>query len=492
MALPVRSADPAGARSLVDALLRPASVALIGASANPDSLAGRPVRLLADHGYPGRIYPVNPGRTQVQGLAAYPSVTDVPEPVDVALVMVRADRVPGVLRECAASGVRVAVVMSSGFGEGMGGGTALREEITRLVGGPMRILGPNCEGIASLPAAAPLSFSPVLDAAGTGVPLRTGPVAVVSQSGGLGFAVVQWGSQVGLGFDYVVTTGNEIDVDALEVIEALVEDGGTSVVVAMIEEFRDPERFARVASRFAEQGKRLVVAKLGRSTPGARGALAHTGHDAGDADAYRRLFAEHGITQAGDEEELVDVVQALAKCRPMAGRRVAILTTSGGAGVWLADACVEFGLDVPVLSAATQAELASRIPKFGSPVNPVDLTAQFVAGGRFAPAIETVLRSGEVDGVVLATSLAAPGRLAGDREGLAELRGRYPHPIAVYTYTKPAQPSVDLLAELRLPWYASARRAARGVAALVSDEKCGDQACAARDRRGPAMPARRR
>lgn len=462
------STDQAESGSWIDALLHPASVAFVGASTNPDTLGGRPLGLLSGYGYRGRVYPVNPTHREVQGLPAYRTVSDLPEPVDLAVIMVRARLVPGVLRECARMGVRVAAVLSSGFGEGSGVGAELAAEIAGLARGPMRILGPNCEGIASLPAAAPLSFSPILDVAKSGVPLRSGPVAVVSQSGGLGFAVAQWGSQVGLGFNYVVSTGNEIDVDALEVIEALIEQDNTTVVVAVVEEFRDPERFVRLADRAAELGKHIVVAKIGRSQPGARAALAHTRHDAGDPAAYRTLFADHGIRQADDEEELVDIVQAVAKCGPMAGPRVGIMTTSGGVGVWLADACVDAGLDVPRLSDATCAELASHMPKFGSPVNPVDLTAQFIAGGSFATAIEVVLASGEVDGVILATSLAVPGRLAKDREALAELRRRYSQPIVVYTYTKPAQPSVDLLAELQLPWYVSSRRAARGLATLVT------------------------
>jgi acyl-CoA synthetase (NDP forming) len=454
----------------VGALLHPESVAFIGASSNPESLGGRPLGLLASYGYPGRIYPVNPAHPQVQGLTAYPSILDVPEAVDVAMIAVRADLVPAVLRDCIRARVRVAVVLSSGFGEGMGSGADLRDEIAALVGtSPMRIIGPNCEGIASLPAAAPLSFSPILDVAKSGIRLRQGGVAVVSQSGGLGFAVAQWGTQVGLGFNYVVSTGNEVDLDALDVVEHLAGDPATEVVVTMVEGFRDAERFAAVSGRFAALGKRLVVAKLGRSEPGARGAYAHTRHDAGDAARYQRLFNEHGIMQANDEEELVDILQAVTKCVPMKGTRVGIMTTSGGAGVWLADACADFGLTVPVLSEGTQQALRGLMPGFGSPINPVDLTAQFLAGGTFSPAIETLLTSGEVDGVILATSLASAGRLERDRATLGELHRRYGIPIAIYTYTRPAPSCVEILDEIQLPWYVSSRRAARGLAALVAE-----------------------
>jgi acyl-CoA synthetase (NDP forming) len=460
---------PVGRDLTSEVLLHPRSIAFIGASTNPESLGGRPLGLLARYGFAGRVYPVNPTHTEIQGLPTYPSITDVPEAVDIAMVVVRANLVPGVLRDCARAGVKVAMVLSSGFGEGLGEGADLRAEIVELLGTTsMRVLGPNCEGLASLPASAPLSFSPILDAAKSGAPLRRGGISVVSQSGGLGFAVAQWGSQVGLGFNYVISTGNEIDVDALEVAALLVEDPDTEVVIAVVEGFQQPERFGPLSDRFTELGKRLVVAKMGRSVPGARGALAHTGHEVGRPGGYPELFAAHGIMQANDEEELVDIVRAVAKCTPMRGSRIGVLTTSGGAGIWLADACADFGLDVPVLSEATQRELTGHMPGFGSPVNPVDLTAQFIAGGSFAPAVEVLLRSGEVDGVILATSLALSGRLERDRDALARLRRDYDLPIAVYTYTNPARACVELLGELQLPWYLSSRRAARGLAALVT------------------------
>lgn len=455
------------ARSLMDRLLRPRSVAVIGASADPDQLGGRPLGLLAGYGFPGRVYVVNPRHDFVQGWRAYRSIADVPEPVDVAMIIVRADLVPGVLHECARAGVRIAMVLSSGFGEGTGAGAELSDRIAELIGGPMRIVGPNCEGVVSLPGAAPLSFSPILDATKVGVALRTGPVAVVSQSGGLGFAVAHRGSQAGIGFNYVISTGNEIDVHALEFIDELVDDPGTDVIVAVIEEFRDPEHLIDVARRCAETGTRLVVAKMGRSAPGIRGARAHTGHEAGDAAVYRELFLQNGILPADDEEEVVDILLALTRCRPMAGRRIGIVTTSGGAGIWLADACVDAGLTVPVLSDRLQSELASHMPKFGSPTNPVDVTAQFVTNGNFAPTVETLLRSGEIDGLILAMSLAAPGRMDRDRAALAELVCRYPQPIAVYSYTTPAHSCAAALDELGLPCYTGPRRIARGLAALA-------------------------
>ena len=247
----------------------------------------------------------------------------MPGPVDLALVMVRAELVPEVLRDCAAAGVRVAVILSSGFGEGAGAGAGLLEPpAAELAASGMRVLGPNCEGLASLPADAPLTFSPVLDIDASGTRLSPGNIAVLSQSGGMGFAVAQWGTAVGLDFSYIITTGNEYDLDCLELAGQLVDTPETEVVVMLIEGVRDLAELEAVGERFRQAGKRLVVAKLGKTEPGARGAYAHTRHVAGDAGEYRRVFRSCGITEAADPEELIDVVQAIAKSRKLGTREL--------------------------------------------------------------------------------------------------------------------------------------------------------------------------
>ena len=463
--------------SLLDALLRPRSVALIGASRDPKALGGRPLGFLARYGFAGKVYPVSPSAPEVQGLPAYASIKDVPEPVDLALVMVRAELVAQVLRDCAAAGVRVAVVVSSGFGEGMGAGAGILESVVpELAASGMRVLGPNCEGLASLPADAPLTFSPVLDIDASGTRLRPGSIAVLSQSGGLGFAVAQWGTAAGLAFSYIITTGNEYDLDCLELAGHLVALPDTDIVIMLIEAFRDLREFSRVASRFREAGKRLVVAKLGKTAAGARGAYAHTRHVAGDAEEYRRLFRAYGVLQADSEEELIDVLQAAAKTRwlglrPLpAAARIGIATTSGGAGVWLADACAARGLTVPELSGPVQEQLKAHMPPFGSPVNPVDLTAQLTAGGTVVPALRVLAESAEVDAVVLVTSLSSAGRLEKEKDALASLIRSCALPVFVFSYTRPAPSCVEILQELGVPWYTSTTRTARGLAALVTDE----------------------
>jgi acyl-CoA synthetase (NDP forming) len=454
--------------SVFDSLVDARAIAIIGASSNPETLSGRPLGYLKHHGFAGRIYPVNPTRDEVQGMKTYPTISAIPEPVDAAMVAVRAELVPQALEECIAAGVKFAVVVSSGFGEGQGQGADLKASVEALLATTeMRIMGPNCEGLLSMPNAMPLTFSPVVDTDRTGQPLIPGKVAIISQSGGLGFAVAQWGFAVGLGFNYVLSTGNEIDIDAIELAEYLIERDDASVLVLLVEGFDRRERIAALGARARDLGKHIVAAKLGRSAAGVRAAYNHTRHDAGDPQEYQALFGAAGVHEAHDEEDLIDTIQILVKAPTMHGKRVAVVTTSGGAGVWLADNCEAEGLEIPILSDAIQAELATNMPGYGSPVNPVDLTAQFFAGGTFSEVIELLFNSGEVDAVVIVTSLASAGRLEKERDGLQSILARHAVPLVMFTYTNPAPTNVAILHELGIPWFDASGRAAKAVARLA-------------------------
>jgi acyl-CoA synthetase (NDP forming) len=460
--------DDTVTRTLLDLLLHPRSIAIIGASTNPDALGGRPLGFLQAYGYAGNVYPVNPNNAIVQGVKAYPAIGDVPERVDLAMVAVRAELVPATLRQCVEAGVGLAIVVSSGFGEGTGKGSELTDQARAAVAGSgMRILGPNCEGVGSVPDDAPVTFSPVFDIHRSGGRVKRGGISIISQSGGLGFAVAQWGSDVGLGFNAIITTGNEMDIDQLELAAAMVDDPNTQVLVLLMEGLRDLDGFGAVADAYRAAGKSIVVAKMGRSVAGKRGAMAHTRHDTGDDAAYSKVFEDNGVLRVQGMEELIDVLQATTKSKPALGNRVGIATTSGGTGVWLADACAAHGLEVPVLSEAVQAEMFALMPAYGSPLGPVDLTAQFLTGGSFVPPLETLGESGEVDMVILATSLSSSGRLDGDRANLARLKAESPVPVALFSYTKPAPSAVEILNELDIPWFTDSARAARGLAALM-------------------------
>jgi acyl-CoA synthetase (NDP forming) len=448
-------------------LFRPASIAIVGASQDATSLSGRPLDILLQHHYDGRLYPVNPNRSEVAGLPTWPSIKAVPEAVDLVVVAVRASLVPNVLRECADAGARHAVIFTSGFAEEGAGGRRAQDELAALShASGMRILGPNAEGFFNVNDGIPVSFSPTVDYKRGLTRLQPGNVAVVSQSGGLGFALFNWGQRVGLGASHVVTTGNEADLEALDVAGFLLEDASTDVVALLIEGFRDPERLGPVALRAAELQKFLVVAKLGRSDAGSRGAWAHTAHDAGNDSTYREEFARWGVVQAEDQEDLLDIAFALSRRSLSPGQRIGIITSSGGAGVWLADACDAAGLSVPELRPETQERLRALIPSYGSPRNPIDVTAQVFGIAGIAPVLDLMCQSEEVDAVALVCSLASPHMLEREDTEIAAVLARSAKPVLVYSYTSPGDASLELLGRMRLPWYPSARRTARALSAL--------------------------
>jgi acyl-CoA synthetase (NDP forming) len=449
----------------LDRLLRPRSIAIIGASADPAVISGMPQRILAQHHYPGVVYPVNPRHARIDGLPCYPAVGAVPGPVDVALVAVNADAVPGVVEQCGAAGVGFAVVLSSGFAEQDPAGERerlLRDAVARHPG--LRLLGPNSEGLVNVLDAVPVTFSPTVNYERGLRRLRAGGVAVVAQSGGLGFALFNDGMERGLGFSHVVTTGNELDLDLADLALHLVREPGVRVLLLFVEGM-PLDRLRELALVAEYQGVRLVVAKAGGSAPGRRAALAHTAHDAGDPEAYAAVLAELRIARARDQEHAVDLAMAFDRTRRPAGPRVGVLTSSGGAGTWLADDLVAAGLDVPLLSEAVQAGLRALIPAYGSPANPVDATAQVFSRGSVGAVLELLTGCGELDALVCVLTLADPARIEQERATLAAAADRLP--LVVYSYTRPAQRSIEVLAELGIAYFTSGRRAAGAIRALV-------------------------
>lgn len=448
-------------------LLRPRSVAIIGASSNQDAIPGLPQRILAQHGYSGAVYPVNPRHTELAGLPCYPDIGAVPGPVDVAIVVVAAARVAEVTRACGEAGVRFVVIISSGFAEQFDGGPRQRELRAVCDAYPgTRVLGPNAEGLINVPDRVPLGFSPTINYDRGLRRLITGDVAVIAQSGGLGFALFNDGLGRGLGFSHVISTGNEVDLDLADLAWYVLHRPDTRVLLLFMEGLAQaPARLAALGAAARRLGKRIVVAKVGSSPASRRAALAHTAHDPGDDAAYAALLAAHDLPRAADQEELVDLALVLSRTRRPAGPRIGVVTTSGGAGTWLADDLVAAGLEVPLLSEGLRARLRALMPAYGSPANPVDATAQVLGHGGIAPVIRTLAAGGEVDAIVLIATLADPKQLLREHDALAAAAAELP--MVVYSYTRPDPRSVELLAGLGLAWFTSGRRAARAMRVLV-------------------------
>lgn len=371
----MRGSGEMAGRSALDALLRPASIAIVGASEDFVKINGRPLKFLLDKGYPGKIFPVNPKYGTLAGLMCHPSVSAIGEPVDLAIVAVPAAAVAAAIRDCAAKGVRAAVVFSSGFGEmGEAGGRLERELAALAREAGLRLCGPNTLGFMNTFDRVMATFSQ----AGEGE-APPGPIGFITQSGAFGTAIFALARQRGLSLGYFVNSGNEADVDFGELLLYVLEDERVRVVAGYIEGLKDGRKVIVAAERALELGKPIVMVKVARSGAGARAAASHTGSLAGADRVYEGVFRQTGIVRAANDEHLLDLVSAFSHCALPDGPGVGIVTQSGGAGVLMADRCEELGLLVPELGPETQAALRKVVPAFGAVKNPVDITAQFIA-----------------------------------------------------------------------------------------------------------------
>ena len=457
----------------IQKLLWPKSVAIIGASSDTRGLRGRIVQIMRGHPYQGAVYPVSRSETEVQGLKAYKSVADLP-PTDLACMIIPAKFVPQELENCGKAGIKAAIILSSGFAEEKGDtGPALQKEIQAIAKKyDMAVSGPNGEGFTNTAAALSPTFSPAMDAGD--VPLlppaeRTrGQVAVISQSGGMGYAFFDHGRPKDLSFRYIVTTGNEACLEASDFAEFIIDEGKTDVVLMLIEDLKNPATFERTAAKALKRGVPLVINRLGASEAGARAIRAHTAAQGDDA-AYRALFKKYGVVESNDLDEMVDIASAfiLMGKRLPAGHRVAIASSSGGGGAWVADACALAGLDMPILDDATRARIDAYLPPYGCSQNPVDVTAQAIYERGYAEFARLSSESPNVDGVILVVTGRHPRFLLEDRDNLLALGRDSKKPVLLWSYTRPAAVCVDLLSEAGLPLFTNVHNCARAMRVMA-------------------------
>jgi acyl-CoA synthetase (NDP forming) len=456
------------------ALLSPRSVAVVGAAPDRTILRGRTLKVMLRHPYGGRIYPVSRSHASVQGLKAYRSIAELPERVDLAVLIIPAAAVPEALECCGEAGVRAALVLASGFAEDGGeAGAALQARISGLARRfDMAVCGPNSEGFANLQSALCPTFSPALDE--LAVPLvpewrTSGHAAVVSQSGGIGFSFFDRGRPKEVPFSYVVTTGNEACLDAFDVVEYLLDEGRTEVFVLFLESVRNADTFRRVAAKALAAGKPLIVAKIGQSDAGRRAAASHTAALAGEHEAYRAMFRRYGLIEGADSEEMVDLAAAFSLWRDRlpAGTRVGIATASGGGGGWMADACAAAGLQVPELEPEARARIDVHLPPYGTSQNPVDGTAQAIRTIGYSELARLTGASERVDSVIVVTSARSAEVFERERESLYRLARETRKPVLMWSYTLPGAESLRMLSEAGYPVITSMRNCARAVAAMA-------------------------
>ena len=425
----------------LDSFFAPGSIALIGASRDQEKIPGRLLSMLRKNGFPGKIYPVNPNYGDIDGLKCFSSIADVGQPIDLAIVIIPARAVLGALEQCAAAGVKNAVIISSGFAEEGGDSAAMQDAIAALAKKTgMRISGPNAEGFYSEVQRVAATFSPTVDVKPNEPRLiaTRRRIGIVAQSGGIGFAIYHRARALGIALSYVISAGNESDLGAGEFFEYMVQDSSTDVILLFIEGIRDVEKFLAAARRAAEVGKPVIVTKVGRSGAGERAAASHTASMAGWSAAYDAVFAKYGFIVSNDLDEAVTIA-ALLTTNPMPkGDRVAVLTVSGGAGIWGADTVAMQGLQVPELSETIQAEISKLLPSYGATRNPIDVTAQGVHSGGLQKSIDLLDVSDEVDAILVVLSLSSDTRMPFKQAELKPVLDAQNKPVVFYSYTLPS------------------------------------------------------
>jgi acetate---CoA ligase (ADP-forming) len=375
-------------------LFFPRSVAVIGASTRVGSIGNTLFRNLLHTGFGGTLYPVNPGTAVVNAVRAYPTVLDIPDEVDLAFIAVPSKHVLEAAQQCAEKGVRGLVVISAGFGEVAGDGPAMEEELLRIVReGGMRMVGPNCMGL--------LNTAPSANLNGTFAPLfpPVGNIAMSSQSGALGIAILEYARRNRIGISQFVSVGNKADVSGNDLLLFWEDDPSTDVILLYLESFGNPRRFARLARRIAHK-KPIVAVKSGRSSAGSRAASSHTGALASMDVAVDALFNQSGVIRVDTLEEQFAVANLLANQPIPKGRRVGVITNAGGPAILAADSLEAEGLVLPEFSPELRATLAAVLPAEASVGNPVDLIAGATAE-QYRQTVPAILESGEVDSLLV-------------------------------------------------------------------------------------------
>lgn len=410
-------------------LFHPRTVAVIGASRSPQSIGYRLLDALQSNGFRGRCYAVNPHASTIAGVDTFPSLHALPEPADLAVIAVPKDSVLSVVDDCAATGVRALVVITAGFAEVGDEGRRLQAQLLDKVRQHgMRMVGPNCFGI--------LNTDPEvrLNATFTSTFPLAGSIAMSSQSGALGLALLAASRRLQLGLSTFVSVGNKADVSVNDLLQYWESDYATTVILLYVESFGNPRRFAHIARRVS-RNKPIVALKAGRTSSGKRAAGSHTAALAANDVAVEALFQQTGILRADTLEDMFALAAALSEQPLPKGKRVGILTNAGGPAILCADACEAAGLEVPELSQATITRLSPFLPASASLRNPVDLIAS-ASPEQYCQAIDTLLTSDDIDALIIlyiaVTSTDVDPIAEGITRGIAAARAAQPNKKPVY------------------------------------------------------------
>jgi acetate---CoA ligase (ADP-forming) len=456
-------------------LLWPETVAVIGASPNVQSLRGMTLSVLLSQPFAGRVYAVNASHKEIQGQKAHASVADIPEPVDLAVLIIPAQFVIEEMERCGKAGVKAAAIITSGFAEQADeSGQELQRQLKEIIERyDMAVIGPNAQGYANLAASLCPTFSPAMR--NPELPLLPewhkdgGRVAAIAQSGALGFSFYDRGRLSELPFRYVVTTGNEAGLHAFDLVDFMLDEGETDVFILFLEDIRDPAVFRRVAEKALKAGKPIIATKVGASEAGRLSAASHTGALAGSHRVNQAMFDAYSVVTARDQDEMIALASAFLKNRHRLpkGRNIGISSGTGGGAGWLSDECYAKGLDVPELDPATRARIDAILPPYGSSRNPVDGTAQAIREVGYGRLLGMVAQSDRIDALAMITSARAGDVYLAEKEDFFRVGQETDKPIVAWTYTWPKQETIALFAEAGYPLMTNLSNAALALAEMA-------------------------
>lgn len=452
-------------------LFSPKSIALIGASQDLTRISGQPLKALRAAGYKGQIHLVNPKYPELHGQKCFPSAESIGLPVDLAIVAVPAPGVAAAIRDCGKAKIKFAVVLTAGFRETGVGGVAMEAELKRAAHeAGVRMIGPNCQGMVAVPSRVWACFGSISEE----VDLTEGDVSCVFQSGGFGYAIVNLAELQGVGFRNCVSSGNETDLTAPELLEAFLDDPGTKMAFAVIEGTPDARRLLDVGAKSLANGKPVLIWKSANTEAGAKAAASHTANMTGRADLFRAAFRQSGLIEVDDVEPIVDIAKLVAQGRRAKGRRMGALSISGGSGIVFADRCVREGLTLPPFSETTVAALRKIIPAFGSSENPADVTAGiFNDMGLLTKTLEIVLQDPGIDqlAILLASIPGAPAAKAAEAIVAAAAKTDKPVHLAWSGRRSKSEAAYRILEAAKVPIIPTPVRLAQATAVLARFEE---------------------
>jgi acetyl-CoA synthetase (ADP-forming) len=458
-------------REAMEVIFKPGSVAVIGASDNPGKLGSHVMRSLTEGGYPGRIYPVNPGKNEILGIKTYPSLSEIPDGVDLSVIVLPSERVPQTLFECHEKGVKGVVLITAGFKEIEDQkGELLQEEITDLANQfGIKIIGPNTFGMVNLHLPLNASFTPEFSR------VEKGGVSLISQSGGMSHLMAFLAIRNQVGFSKIVGLGNRCNVEFADMVEYLLEDPETLVIALYLEGIDHPRKLVEIAKK-AKKKKPIIAYKVGRSNTSDKASQFHTGSLAGKHEIYEGAFRQAGILTVESSEELLDTAKAFALSSLPNGNRVAVLSGQAGPGMAACDVCEMEGLTLPSFSPGTQQKVEVLLPPLAIRTNPVDMGPAWYDSEATKGIVQAVLDDKKIDAILLCIMFASANRASVGLLSSLFFQEKIDKPV-LCCMSSPGgiwDEEIKLLEQSGIPNYPTPERAAKALANLWRFKKLED------------------